>query len=191
MSFRCSILRISGRLNLTEEQNSPHVRKPSKKSSVAVYFVLMLIPCICIGAFGEALGVSPLISWGLEGVLLLGAIYWGLKIEMKHRENHPKQIWEKAQAKRTAIVTIAIAVITTILAILGQGPIAIGFLVLSVVLCLVYLWAYELVEPYVKDRKSAIQLAIAIIVIVFVVAVATKQFQKPHSLNHEVPRVTK
>ena len=73
---------------MTEEENSVRVRTPTKKSSVAVYFVLMLLGCVAIGVSGEALELNPFISWGLAGVLLVGAIYWCFKLEKKHKEKH-------------------------------------------------------------------------------------------------------
>lgn len=164
---------------MTEEESDIHDRNHTKKSSVAVYFVLMLFGCVLVGVAGGALGTSPLASWGLAGLLLLGAVYWCFKLEMKHRKENPKQSWEKAQAKRTAVVAVLIIGITAILLAAGQGFAAFCILLLSLGVCVAYLWAYTLVEPYAKDRKSAIWLAITIIVVVAIAAYASRQAQKP------------
>ena len=179
---------------LTEEETSVRVRTPTKKSSVAVYFVLMQLGCVAIGVSGEALELNPFISWGLAGVLLVGAIYWCFKLEKKHREKHPKQpkqAWEKAQRKRTAVVTTLILGITAILMIAGKGGFAFGFLALSVGACVLYLWAYELVEPYAKDRKSAIRLAMTIIFVVIAVAYGSRQMERRAIENRPNPGVNR
>ena len=157
----------------------------------------MLLGCVAIGISGEALELNPFISWGLAGVLLVGAIYWCFKLEKKHREKHPKhpkqpkQAWEKAQRKRTAVVTTLILGITAILMIAGKGGFAFGFLALSVGACVLYLWAYELVEPYAKDRKSAIRLAITIIFVVITVACACRQMERPAIENRPNPGINR
>ena len=179
---------------MTEEENSVRVRTPTKKSSVAVYFVLMLLGCVAIGISGEALELNPFISWGLAGVLLVGAIYWCFKLEKKHREKHPKQLkqaWEKAQRKRTAVVNTLILGITALLMIAGTRDLAFKFFalcIISYVFYLIYSVAYALVEPHAKDRKSATQLAITIIFVVVFIINASRQSKSPALENHPNPQ---
>lgn len=173
---------------MTEEENNFHNRKPSRKSSVPVYFVLMLFGCLFIGGVGAAAGLNPFVSFGIP---LFGSIYWCYKLEMKHWEKYPRQAWEKAQAKRTAVVTTLILGITAILMIAGKVEFAFGFLGLSVLACMLYLGAYELVQPHAKDRKSAIQLAITVIVVIVVVVYVSKQSQRPAIKNRPNPGINR
>ena len=179
---------------MTEEENSVRVRTQSKKSSVAVYFVLMLLGCFFIGVSGEALELKPFISWGLAGVLLVGAIYWCFKLEGKHREKHPKQAWEKAEWRRTAVVNTLILGITALLMIAGTRDLAFKFFalcIISYVFYLIYSVAYALVEPHAKDRKSATQLAITIIFVVVFIIIASRQSKSPALENHPNPGINR
>ena len=173
---------------MTEEENSVRVRTPTKKSSVAVYFVLMLFGCVAVGMGSEAMGINAYISWGLVGLLLLGAIYWCFTLERKHKEKHPKKPWEKARTKRIALITSLALGIPTVLAFAGLHQAAGWFVCLALIgggVCVLFLWAYGLVEPHAKDRKSAIKLAIILILVVAGVAYGVKQAERPVLENHQ------
>lgn len=135
-----------------------------------------------------AAGLNPFVSFGIP---LLGSSYWCFKLEMKHWEKYPRQEWEKAQAKRTVVVTTLILGTTAILLMAGKAEFAAGFLLLSVLACLLYLGAYEIVQPYAKDRKSAIRLAITIIVVIVVVVYVSKQSQRPAIKNRPNPGISR
>ena len=178
---------------MIKEENNLDNRKPSKKSWGPACDTAMLFSCLLIGILVfEMCGAGSLVSWVVGGGLVLGAGYWCYKLERRDKENRQKELaWRKGQAKRTTVVTVLILGTTAVLAIAGQASAALGFLLMSTGICVLYLFVYELIEPYTKDRKSAIQLAIklaiTIMIVIAVVAYASRQTQQADPANRVLP----
>ena len=119
----------------------------------------------------------------MAGLLLLGAIYWCYKLERKHAEKHPKQDWEKAQARRTGVITSLVVGVPAVLVIAGQYDAAASFVLIAALSGFVFM-VYSVIEvietrvnkkPHMKFRISSGIATIVMVVVIYLIILASKQ----------------